>query len=154
VVTIDCGNFSRKDVILGQGDPTQRPKDGDIQDDYKRMTRLWCIYENDDQGRSQGSTGVTVVRGPQAQGAPGPRWPQAQGGPRPEEALGPGGPQARGGPGRVPKRPQEGSQKKSGPGKGCKSKGRCGLFLRKRNKIRKKNQSKGVLRVIGGPGSP
>jgi hypothetical protein len=70
VVTIDCGNFSRKDVILGQGDPTQRPKDGDVQDDYKRTTQLSCIYENDDQGRSQGSTGVTVVRGPQAQGGP------------------------------------------------------------------------------------
>jgi hypothetical protein len=28
------------------------------------------------------------------------------------------------------------------------------LFLRKRKKIRKTNQSKRVLRVIGGPGSP
>jgi hypothetical protein len=34
----------------------------------------------------------------------------------------------------------EGSQKRSGPGKGCESKGRCSLFLRKRKKIRKKNQ--------------
>jgi hypothetical protein len=78
------------------------------------------------QGRSQGSTGVTVVRGPRA-------WE---------------------GPRRVPRGPQEGSQKESSPGKGCKSKGRCSLFLRKRKKIRKKNQSKGVLKVIGGPRSP
>jgi hypothetical protein len=78
------------------------------------------------QGCSQGSTGFTVVRGPWAQG-------------------GPGGPQ---------RGPQEGSQKGSGPGKGCESKGRCSVFLSKRKKIRKKNRSKGVLRVIGGPGSP
>jgi hypothetical protein len=62
------------------------------------------------QGRSQGSTGVTVVRGPRAQGDPG----------------------------RVPRGSQEGSQKASGPGKGCESIGRCSLFLRKRKKIRKK----------------
>jgi hypothetical protein len=41
-----------------------------------------------------------------------------------------------GGPRRVPRGPQEGSQKRSGPGKGCKSIGKCSLFLRKRKKIR------------------
>jgi hypothetical protein len=64
------------------------------------------------------------------------------------------GPRAQGGPGRVPRGPKEGSQKESGPGKGCKGKGKCNLILRKRKKIRKKNQSKGVLRVIGGPRKP
>jgi hypothetical protein len=43
-----------------------------------------------------------------------------------------------GGPGRVPRGPQEGSQKESGPGKGCESKDRCSLFLRKKKKIRNK----------------
>ena len=52
-----------------------QPKDGDVQDDYKRTTQLSCIYENDDQGRSQGSTGVTIVRGPEGvlEGSPGGR---------------------------------------------------------------------------------
>jgi hypothetical protein len=53
-----------------------------------------------------------------------------------------------------PRGATEGSQKESGPGKGFESQGRYKLFLRKRKKIRKQNQSKGVLRVIGGPGSP
>jgi hypothetical protein len=48
---------------------------------------------------------------------------------------------------------REGSQKGSSPRKGCESKGRYSLFLRKRKKIRKKNQYKGVLRVIGAPGA-
>jgi hypothetical protein len=65
-----------------------------------------------------------------------------------DRAPGPGGPQ------KGPQGAQEGSQKRSGPGKGCESKGRCSLLLRKRKKIRKKNQNKMVLRVIGGPGSP
>jgi hypothetical protein len=68
----------------------------------------------ENQGRSQGVTGVTFVTGHRAQGGP------------------------RGGPRRVASGPQEGSQKGSDPGKGCENKGRCSLFLRKRRKIRKK----------------
>jgi hypothetical protein len=79
------------------------------------------------QGLSQMVTGVTVVTGPR----------EAPRGPR-----------------KGPQGAQEGSQKGSGPGKGCESKGRCSLFLRKRKKVRRKNQSKGVLRVVGSPGSP
>jgi hypothetical protein len=52
-----------------------------------------------------------------------------------------------------PRGAPEGSQKGSGPRKGCENKGRCSsFFLRK--KIRTKNRSKGVLRVVGGPESP
>jgi hypothetical protein len=51
--------------------------------------------------------------------------PQAQGGPRGSQ--------------KGPQRAQEESQKGSGPGKGCESKGRCSLFLRKRKKIIKTN---------------
>jgi hypothetical protein len=92
------------------------------------LDQSWKLNKpyGDIQGRSQKITGVTVVTGP---------W-------------GPWG-----GSRRVLRGPQEGSHKGSGPEKGCESKGRCNLFLRKRNKIRKKNQSEGVLRVVGGPWS-
>jgi hypothetical protein len=63
---------------------------------------------------------------------------------------GPGGPV--GGPESVPKEPQEESRNRSGSEKGCKSKGRCGLCLRKGKKRRKMNQSKGVLAALRDPG--
>jgi hypothetical protein len=89
------------------------------------------IYVNDSQttcqqGHSQTVTEVTIVTGPR--GANGAQ--------------------------QDPKGLQDVSQKGSGPGKGCESKGRCGLSLRKRKKIGKKNQSKGVLRALGGPQGP
>jgi hypothetical protein len=76
------------------------------------------------QGRSQTVTGVTVVMGPRG---------------------------AREG---CPKEPQEGYQKASGSEKGCESKGRCGLCLRKGKKRRKMNQSKGVMAALRDPGAP
>jgi hypothetical protein len=82
------------------------------------------------QSQSQTVTGVTFVTGP-------------------GRSVG-----ACGGPGRVPKgpkAPQEGSRKGSDQGLGCKSKGRCGLCLRKRKKRTKKKGCKGVLEALGGP---
>jgi hypothetical protein len=67
-------------------------------------------------------TRVTVVTGSQAQGGPEGPWEGSTG---------------------SPKGPQEGSQKGSSSGKGCESKGRCSLFLRKRNKIKTKIKVKG-----------
>jgi hypothetical protein len=53
-----------------------------------------------------------------------------------------------------PKEPQEASRKGSDSEKGCESKGRCGLCLRKGKKIRKMNQSKGVLVALRNPRGP
>jgi hypothetical protein len=98
-----------------------------IMDDTKHA---FCRIYTTRQGRSQGVTGVTVLTRPRAQG-------------------GPGGPQ------KGPQEAQEGSQKGSGPGKGCLSKGRRSLSLRKRKKIRRRKiKVKGSWWVQGGRWGP
>jgi hypothetical protein len=65
-----------------------------------------------------------------------------------DQARGPGGPQA--GPRRISKGPRKGPRNEAAQEKAVKGKLDAVCFL---EKIRKKNQSKGVLRVVGGSGS-